>query len=315
MTEHTVREVEHEITVQAAAADVYRLLAEVENWPRLFPPSVYVDYVERTGNSERIRIWATANGEAKNWTSHRELDPEGLRITFAQEVSAPPVAQMSGTWVIEPQGSEQTRLRLLHSYRAIDDDPEGLAWIDQAVDSNSRAELPSVKAGLEEATRNAELTLSFVDSVRIAGSAKDAYDFVNEANLWTERLPHVRSVTLTEDTPGLQVLRMETLTKDGSAHTTESVRVCFPHHKIAYKQTTVPALMALHTGYWEFEEGPDGVTTASSQHTVVLNQANITKILGEDAGVPEARAFIREALGNNSRATLAHAKEHAEARR
>ncbi|WP_257001997.1 aromatase/cyclase [Streptomyces sp. WZ.A104] len=309
------REVEHEITVLAAAEDVYRLLAEVENWPRLFPPSVYVDVLEREGSLERIRIWATANGEAKNWTSIRDLDPDGLRITFRQEISAPPVASMSGTWIVEPLGEEESRLWLLHEYRAIDDDPEGLAWIDEAVDRNSRAELPSVKAGLEEATRTDELTLSFVDSVTVEGSAKDLFDFVNEADRWTERLPHVNDVKLTEETPGLQVLRMETLTKDGSAHTTESVRVCFPHHRIAYKQTTLPALMNLHTGYWLFEEAPDGTTTASSQHTVVLNAANITKILGADAGVPEAREFLRNALGNNSRATLEHARKYAEARR
>ncbi|QLE75878.1 cyclase [Streptomyces rectiverticillatus] len=309
------REVEHEITVLAAAEDVYRLLAEVENWPRLFPPSVYVDVLEREGALERIRIWATANGEAKNWTSIRELDPEGLRITFRQEVSAPPVASMSGTWIIEPLGERETRLRLLHTYRAVDDDPEGLAWIDAAVDRNSRAELPSLKEGLEQATRTEELTLSFVDTVTVNGAAKDLYDFVNEADRWTERLPHVNEVTLTEETPGLQVLRMETLTKDGSAHTTESVRVCFPHRRIAYKQTTLPALMTLHTGYWQFDEGPDGVTTASSQHTVVIRAENITKVLGPDAGVPEAREFIRNALGNNSRATLGHAKDHAEARR
>ncbi|WP_395570335.1 aromatase/cyclase [Streptomyces sp. BK79] len=311
----TNRQVEHEITVRASARDVYRLLAEVENWPRLFPPSVYVEVLEREAGLERIRIWATANGEAKNWTSIRTLDPENLRITFRQEVSAPPVASMNGTWVIEPRGERETRLRLLHEYRAVDDDPEGLKWIDEAVDRNSREELPGVKAGLEEATRTEELTLSFVDRVTVNGSAKDLYDFVNEADLWPERLPHVNEVKMTEDTPGLQVLRMETLTKDGSAHTTESVRVCFPHHKIAYKQTTLPALMTLHTGHWTFEEGPDGVTTAGSQHTVVINAENISRVLGPDAGVPEAREFIRNALGNNSRATLGHAKDYAEARR
>lgn len=314
MSDYPGHEVEHEITVNAPARDVYRLLAEVENWPRLFPPSVYVDYVERDGNEEVIRIWATANGEVKTWTSRRSLDPEALRITFAQEVSSPPVAEMSGTWVIEPLGERETRLRLLHAYRSIDDDPEGLEWIDRAVDSNSKAELPSVKTGLEDVTRHTELTLSFVDSVRVDGSAKDAYDFVYEAGRWTERLPHVSSVTLTEDTPGLQVLRMETLTKDGSAHTTESVRVCLPYHRIAYKQTTLPALMNLHTGYWQFDESDDGVTV-SSQHTVVLNPDNITRILGPDAGVEQARVFVREALGNNSRTTLNHAKEYAEARR
>jgi aromatase len=311
----TTREVEHEITVQADAADVYRLLADVENWPRLFPPSVYVDYLERDGNEERIRIWATANGEAKNWSSRRTLDPEALRIRFWQEVSAPPVAEMTGTWIIEHLGDRRSRVRLLHSYRAIDDDPEGLRWIDEAVDRNSRAELPGLKANLELSAQDAELSLSFEDSVRVNGAAKDVYDFVNDAHLWTQRLPHVTTVELTEDTPGLQTLRMDTLAKDGSTHTTESVRVCFPHRKIAYKQTTLPALLDLHTGHWTFEEGADGVTTATSQHTVVLNPGNIRQVLGPEAGVPEARRFIREALGTNSRATLHHAKQHAEARR
>ncbi|MFE7568876.1 aromatase/cyclase [Streptomyces sp. NPDC057539] len=314
MTEQAPREVEHEISVSAPAPEVYRLLAEVANWPRIFPPSVYVDYVEKNGDEERIRIWATANGEAKNWTSFRRLDPVGLRITFRQEVSAPPVAEMSGTWIIEPRGAE-CRLRLLHSYRAIDDDPAGLAWIDEAVERNSRSELASLKANVELATHSAELTLSFEDSVRVNGSAKDAYDFVNEAQLWTERLPHVSSVSLTENEPGVQTLRMDTVAKDGSTHTTESVRVCFPHHGIAYKQTTLPALMTLHTGYWRFDEESDGVTTVTSQHTVVVNTETITRVLGPDAGVPQARTFLREALGANSRATLGHAKSFAEARR
>ncbi|MYS19317.1 aromatase [Streptomyces sp. DvalAA-14] len=311
----TTREVEHEITVRADAADVYRLLADVENWPRLFPPSVYVDYLERDGNEERIRIWATANGEAKNWSSRRTLDPDALRIRFWQEVSAPPVAEMTGTWIIERLGAQESRVRLLHSYRAIDDDPEGLRWIDEAVDRNSRAELPGLKTNLELSADDAGLSLSFEDSVQVHGAAKDAYDFVNEAQLWTERLPHVAEVELTEHTPGLQTLRMDTLTKDGATHTTESVRVCFPHHKIAYKQTTLPALLALHTGYWTFEEGPDGVTTATSQHTVVLNADSIGTVLGPQAGIPEARRFIRDALGGNSRATLDHAKQYAQERR
>lgn len=308
------REVEHEIDVRASADDVYRLIAEVENWPRIFPPTVCVDHVERGENEELIRIWATANGEAKNWTSRRRLDPEARRIEFRQEVSTPPVASMGGTWIVEPIGAEETRLRLLHDYRAVDDDPESLEWIDRAVDRNSRSELASLKANVELATQEG-LTLSFEDTVLIDGSAKDVFDFINEANLWTERLPHVAKVKLTEDTPGLQVLRMDTLTKDGSAHTTESVRVCFPHRRIVYKQTTLPSLMTLHTGYWQLDEGADGVTTATSQHTVVLNTENITKVLGADAGVREARSFVRNALGTNSRATLGHAKDYAEARR
>lgn len=308
------REVEHEITVNAPAAAVYRLIAEVENWPRIFPPTVFVDHVERSANEERIRIWATANGAAKNWTSRRVLDPVARRIEFRQEVSAPPVAAMGGTWVIEPVSDTESRVRLLHDYRAIDDDPEGLAWIDEAVDRNSRSELAALKTNVELVVGSAdELLLSFADTVRIDGSAKDVYDFINDAHLWKERLPHVARVSLEEETPGLQILEMDTLTKDGSSHTTKSVRVTFPHQRIVYKQITVPALMTLHTGYWLFEEDGDGVL-ATSQHTVVINTEHITRILGEDAGVAEARTFVQNALSTNSRATLGHAKDYAEGR-
>jgi aromatase len=313
MTEPKLREVEHGIEVAAPAPAVYRLIAEVENWPRIFPPTVYVDQVESTGREERIRIWATANGEAKNWTSRRVLDPDALRIDFRQEVSTPPVAAMGGAWVIQPLAGDRCRVRLLHDYRAIDDDPDSLAWIDAAVDRNSRAELAGLKTNLELATASDDLLLSFEDTVRINGSAKDVYDFINEANLWKDRLPHVARVVLEEPTPGLQTLEMDTLTKDGSSHTTRSVRVCFPHNRIVYKQTTLPGLMTLHTGRWEFVEDASGVL-ATSQHTVVVNPANITAVLGPDAGVPEAREFVRNALSTNSRATLGYARDYAESR-
>lgn len=309
----TTREVEHEITIGAPAAAVYQLLADVTNWPRIFPPTIHVDRLEAQGDEERIRIWATANGRPKDWTSRRTLDREALRITFRQEIPAPPVAAMGGTWIIEPLGEQETRVRLLHDYRAIDDDPHDLLWIERAVDKNSTAELAALKVNVEaaHAADTEELTFSFTDTVQIAGSAKDAFDFVNEAGLWAERLPHVATVRLTEDTPGLQELEMDTRAKDGSVHTTKSYRVVFPHYKIAYKQVTLPALMTLHTGEWTFEENDEG-TAASSQHTVTLNTANIARILGPDATVADARAYVHTALSTNSCATLAHTKAYAE---
>ncbi|MFI5688944.1 aromatase/cyclase [Streptomyces sp. NPDC051636] len=314
MSDREISRVEHTIEVDAPASEIYRLLAEVENWPRLFHPTIHVEHVERGEHTERIRIWATANGEAKSWTSRRQLHPEELRIDFRQEVSAPPVAAMGGAWIIEPVSDRTCRVRLLHDYRAVDDEAEGLAWIDQAVDRNSRSELAALKVNAELVVGSSEdLLLSFQDSVRIDGSAKDVYDFLDQANHWTERLPHVAKVELTEDTPGLQLLTMETRAKDGSTHTTSSVRVCFPHQRIVYKQTVVPALMTLHTGYWLLEEDGEGVI-ATSQHTVVINTENIPAILGDKAGVADARQYVQGALSANSRATLGHAKDYAERR-
>ena len=314
MTGQDVRETEHRITVKAPAQIVYRLLAEVPDWPLIFPPTVYAHRIEGTDREERIQIWATANGEAKTWVSRRELDPQRMRIRFRQEVSQPPVAAMGGTWFVEERAPGGCRVRLLHDYQAVDDDPERLRWIDDAVERNSHAELTALKHTAELAGASADLRLSFEDTVLVNGEGKDAFDFINEAGLWSQRLPHVSRVDLREEVPGLQWLTMDTVARDGSTHTTRSVRVSFPHERIVYKQVQVPALMTLHTGEWLFEERTGGVAV-TSRHTVAINEANIVPVLGAGCGVEDAKAYVHAALSANSLATLGHARAYAESRR
>lgn len=312
MTTVNQREVSHDIIVNAPSDEIYRLIAEVDNWPQIFPPTVHVGHLERSADSERIRIWATANGQPKSWVSRRVLRPDALSIDFRQEVSTPPVAAMGGTWTVEPVSAVASRVRLLHDYRAVDDDPDSLAWIDQAVDKNSRAELAALKTTVEQAVGDtAGWTFSFEDSVWIGAAAEHVYDFLNEARSWHDRLPHVTRVQLDEDDPGLQVLEMDTVAKDGSVHTTKSVRVCFPHREIVYKQITVPALMTLHTGRWSLTPAGDGFT-ATSQHTVTINPDTIETVLGADAGLSQAKDYVQTALSANSRVTLELAKTYAE---
>lgn len=311
MTSTGTRTVEHEIRVQAGADAVYRLIADVANWPQIFPPSVHVEHLERGDRQERIQIWATANGEAKTWQSRRVLDPAARRVEFRQEVSQPPVAAMAGTWIIEDAGQGASRVRLLHEFRAVDDEPDKLEWIDRAVDTNSTAELAALKVNAELATGDSGLLFTFDDTVHIDGSAKDLYEFINQAQLWEQRLPHVARVSLREDSPGLQLLEMDTRAKDGSVHTTSSVRVCLPYEKIVYKQIVLPALMTLHTGQWLFEEQDSGVAV-TSRHTVAINEANIARVLGADATVADTRDYLHTALSTNSLATLQHARRHVE---
>ncbi|MFF7052759.1 aromatase/cyclase [Streptomyces griseorubiginosus] len=306
-----LHESRHEIKISAPAETVYRMLAHAEDWPRLFPPNIYVDHVERGEREERIRIWATAGDTVKNWTSRRTLDPENLRIRFRQEVSTPPVAAMGGTWHIEALPSGDALVRLDHDYQAVD--AESLAWLDEVVDGNSRSELENLRAIAESEGATDEGTCSFEDTIAISGSAADVYEFIDRADLWTERLPHVLAVRLEEPAPGLQTLEMDTLSKDGSSHTTKSYRVCLPHHRIAYKQVTLPALITLHTGRWTITPTEDGVT-ASSQHTFTVNTENIARILGADATLQDAIGYVRTALSTNSMATLGLAKSFAEGR-
>ncbi|MGI5292102.1 aromatase/cyclase [Nonomuraea polychroma] len=312
MPANTQREIEHGIDVAAPAETVYRIVADAIAWPQIFQPTVHVERLEHGEGWERLQIWATANGSAKVWTSRRELAPARLRVGFRQERSQHPVEAMHGEWIIERVAQTGCRVRLLHAYSAGGDDPAALAWIDRAVDRNSLAELSALKDHAEAVGTAAEPLMTFDDTVDIDGAAEDVYDFVNEARLWQERLPHVSRVHLEEETPGLQVLEMDTRAPNGSVHTTKSVRVCRPYEWITYKQVQPPALLTLHTGQWLIDERPEGGVSVTSRHTVRINEANISTVLGDGAGMTDARTFVRDALGANSRVTLARAKAYAE---
>jgi len=317
---------EHTITVAAPPDAVYALVADVSSWPQVFGPTVHVEVLEentadtagaadapRTGE-QLLRIWAMANEQVRTWTSRRTLDPQARVITFRQVVSAAPVASMGGTWRIEEVDDGTTRVVLLHDYRAVDDDPEAERLIERAVDRNSVAELAALKTAAELGETAQELQFTFSDSVTVAGAAGDVYGFLNRADLWPERLPHVARLGLTEDEPGIQHMDMDTRSPDGSLHNTTSVRVCFEDRKqIVYKQLRVPVAMRVHTGRWTIEPaGDDGTLTVTSWHTVVLDPEGVRSALGPEATLAEARALVRKALGTNSSTTLRHAKNFAE---
>jgi aromatase len=305
---------QHTIIVDAPAQVVYGIIADAPSWPVRFAPTVHVERTERSPGSERLRIRALAGDQVKAWTSHRELDPVGLLITFRQEVSQPPIASMAGQWLMEPLPGDRTRVVLSHSFRAVNDDPQDLAWIREVTDRNSTSELAGLKSVAEGlAGRDDDTEFSFEDTVVVRGSAADIYAFINDAREWADRLPHVSRMDLREDEPGVQVMEMDTVAPNGSVHTTKSVRVCFTDERILYKQTVVPALMAAHTGEWRVVPVDDGVAV-SSRHTVVLRPESVTSVLGPDATLADARRFAHNALSTNSGITLRHAKEFAEER-
>ncbi|WP_431037369.1 aromatase/cyclase [Streptomyces sp. P6-2-1] len=312
MAAERVHRTRHEINVAAPASVVYGIVSDAVTWPLYFPPNVHVEQLESDGQRERLRMWATANGRTTSWTSRRELAPEARRIEFRQEQSAAPVKSMGGTWIVEPRGAAASRLVLLHDFTVAGDSADDVAWVERATDTNSRAELGSLKELAERWTRLGDLVLSFEDSVRVDGPAEPVYEFLYRVRDWPDLVPHVSRLDVVENEPGVQAMSMDTRTADGSTHTTESVRVCFPHAgRIVYKQTVTPALMSAHIGEWQVVPDVSGVTV-TSHHGVVLREENIPRVLGEGAGLAEARSYVREALGRNSTATLHLAKEYAE---
>lgn len=302
---------EHEVTVGTPAQIPFGIIADVTAWPHLFPPTVHAERVAGDDSEERIRLWALANGGVRTWTSRRRLDPAARTIRFDQEITSPPVASMSGCWTMQPQPGGGTLLRLGHTFSAVDDDPEGLAWIRQATDKNSTQELAAIKTLAEQHAEMNDLIFSFADSVVTEGSAQRAYDFIYRCQDWPDRLPHVDKVELTETEQGIQRMDMDTRAPDGDVHNTVSFRICFPHEKIVYKQVVVPPVMTAHTGQWLFAQRAGG-TEVTSCHTVVMSRRGVTDLLGPGVTLMEARKRVQDALSTNSLTTLRHLKAHVE---
>ncbi|MEU7772060.1 aromatase/cyclase [Micromonospora taraxaci] len=305
---------EHTLTVAAPPRVLYDLAADVTRWPAIFAPTVYVHHLERSESAERFQLWALVGGEVATWTSRRSLDAAGLRIGFTQERSQAPIASMSGEWIFRAAAGGGTEIVLVHEFTAVGDDPESVRWITEALDRNSPVELAALARIGTTGHPVEDVVFTFADRVPVDGAVADAYEFVNRSDQWPQRLPHVARVVLREVSPGTQDMEMDTVTEDGSTHTTRSVRVCTPVERIVYKQLVPPRLLLGHSGRWLFTDDGDGATV-TAEHTVAIDPDRVREVLGEGATLADARDFVRSALGGNSRTTLAHAGSYAAARR
>ncbi|MFD4482540.1 MULTISPECIES: aromatase/cyclase [unclassified Streptomyces] len=302
----------HSVEVDARAGVVYGLIADAVRLPLFSPPHVHVERLEFDGSRERLRMWATANGEVRSWISERVQDPRARRIEFCQTLPQAPVESMSGAWIVEERPGGTSRLTLLHDFTVVGDHPGDVAWVELACETNSRAELAGLQRLAACWTRLDDLVLSFESSVRVRGGAELVYDFLYQADDWPHLIPHVTRLDLTEDSPGVQVMSMETMDAAGGTRATESVRICFPHaERIVHKQTVPHPLLAGHTGEWSVVPDETGATVVS-QHSVVLREEAVERILGPGTRLATARRLVREEIGRGSRATLELAKNYAE---
>lgn len=310
MSAEQMHRTSHSAPVDAPAGVVYGLIADARQWPLFFPENVHVERLEFDGAAERLRMWATADGRVRSWISERALDPGTRSVEFRQTRPQLPLTAMSGLWTVEERPDQSSLVTLRHDYTV--HTPGDAAWVERRLAANTEAQMAGIGALAERWRLLDDLVLSFEDAVRIEAPAEHVYDFLHRVDTWPALIPHVARLEVTEDVPGVQLMAMDTQTADGAVHTTESVRICFPHAgRIVYKQTVTPALMAAHTGEWNLVPDADGVT-AVAQHNVVLREEAVERVLGRGADLAQARRHVREALGRNSTATLHLAKQHAE---
>ncbi|MGV9351389.1 aromatase/cyclase [Streptomyces spiralis] len=304
--------------VDAPAGVLYGLIADALRWPVFLPPTVHVEQLEFDGASERLRMWVTANGEIRSWTTRRVLDPVAHRVDFRQEVLPRPVTSMGGSWTVEPRGPERSLVTLRNDFAVADNARADVDWVKRATTANSRAALDNLRQLAERWRRLDDLVLSFEDCVHVDAPAEPVYDFLHRFGDRADAVPGATGIDITEHMPGVQLMTVELAGADGTARTTESVRIGFPHAgRIVYKDvrdTEQPALLAAHTGEWSVEPDPWGAgVTVVARHHAVLDEDGVGRLYGDGAdAVRLARQALRARLAADSGRALRLVREHAE---
>jgi len=308
--------VEHDIDVAAPADEVFALIRDVERWPQLLTSIIHVDRHVDPGapeGTDTVRLWGVrGHAGVRAWTAHRRVDAGRMRIEFDNEPPPPGARASTGTWTVVGDASGGCRVYLCHEIDPGDADAATNLRVTTEFGRQTRLQLDELKRTAERGKELDQLILSFEDPLFISGAVEDAWAILYEADRWVERIPHVSRIEMTEDVPNIQFFDMDTMTPDGRAHTTRSVRVCFPHDLIVYKQLQLPPLLSAHTGHWRFVPTPEGII-ASARHTVTIKPEALS-LLGPDTTVDGARRYARRVLSANSMKNLQIAKAYAEER-
>ncbi|MDO0926688.1 aromatase/cyclase [Streptomyces sp. TG1A-8] len=306
--------VERSTAVRAPADAVYELVVDVERWPQLIRSVAHVERTVHGAESDEVRVWAVrGHDRAAAWTSYRTLDRAARTVAFRNDPPTGPTRSSEGEWLVRETAGGTSELVSRHTFVLADGVPEqAAAEVAARIAEHAAGQLEELAYAAEHREELAALTISFEDPLFIGGTAEDSYALLYRAREWPDRFPHVTRIDMTEDERGIQFFDMDTLTPDGRAHTTRSVRVCMPHHKIVYKQISLAPLLTAHTGHWLFTETPEGIV-ASARHTATINP-DALDLLFPGATVQDARAYLRKALSANSVSNLRFAKEYAEER-
>jgi aromatase len=302
----------HETPVRADAREVHRLLADEDDWPRVFASFVHLENLGRDGDCDRIGMWGHYDGAVEHWVALRRVDEDALRVEFRPESLPPQLESMLRTWVVEPAADGGSVVRLEHEFRLKDEDPAAAETTLATVEGIARSEVAAVREAAELAALRPEALVTVEDTVTVAAPAAEVFAALYGAGDWPAYMGHVARADVRGEGDGhTHVLELDTIERHGGTFTTRAARVGLPHAKIAYKQLLLPPLGASHHVRWLLTE-QDGATVVRSVQTVVIKESGVAAVLGEGASTETARGFVQTELSSKVRLILDAVKDRLE---
>lgn len=155
----TMLHTEHTVTVEAPADVVYAVLADIEGYAKLFPPTESSTLLEESETHQIARLVVDVSGQTQSWVTRRDLDRARRVIAYRQLENAPMIEFMGGEWRALPLDERRTQLVITHDFaarptEAVPSRERATELLAAAVDRNSDADLDAVR---QEAERRAQV--------------------------------------------------------------------------------------------------------------------------------------------------------------
>lgn len=308
--------VRHALEIESTLEKAFRICAEVEKWPDIFPPCQKVKVIRQDDHSQLIEITAFAGQKTMTWQSERHLDYGSRTILSCQIKPSVLVKSMQCTWRFDPL-REGVLLSLEHQFE-IKDEVQGLmeniyskedaqVFMKKVIHDNTERELWSIKKILESCNARDEYQLDFQEEMVMEAKQGAIYALLRDAKKWPDLLPHCRHVEVLYDDGKNQEFVMAVDVR-GEEEKIRSIRKCLDHSSIQYFQPAPPPVLKQHTGEWILKPEKSG-TRVVSKHSIRLNPDRVPTVLG-DMSVDDALNHVKHAINSNSLTTLQSINDH-----
>ncbi len=104
-----------DIQIDGDLATIYRLGAEIENWPQLLPHYRDVKVLWQDGNRCVAKMYASRDGIPVSWMCWQERDPETPRVTFRHIGGF--TRGMVAVWTFDQHDDGTVTARITHEFR------------------------------------------------------------------------------------------------------------------------------------------------------------------------------------------------------
>lgn len=304
------RTLSHSILCNAPASNVYNVISDVMNWPKIFDACVSATILEKNDNFELVKIDVVDKNRKMSWNTQRTYFPNIYKIHFDLPIPMPFLKNMNGEWRVIPLSADRCLLNVVRNFsflekiEEIHDDikthDEAVIFINNFVNENAENEMWSIKHFTEN---NNSMNFSrFEEKYFLPYSPNDVYHILHNVWQWPSILPHCDSIQMIYDDSENQEFVMTIKTSHG-VELFRSIRKCNLNNlSISYFQPSPPAILKRHSGSWTINPVSGG-SEILSIHTVEIDPSCCENVFNNDDLLMNKRR-VKELISNNSQSTI-----------